>query len=108
VIGFFPEERMMAMPENDTHMAEALYVSRSRTYRGFLHMTRWFVIHAALILFGLLLFSFQEGASGGFIFIAAGVAALAYGMGTTARAVAKPVPNPRATERLQPYRQAAE
>jgi len=99
---------MMAMPRNDTDMAEELYASRWRTYRGFLHMARWFVIHSALILFGLLLFRFQEGASGGFIFIAAGVAALAYGMGTTARAVAKPVPKPHAAERPQPYRQAAE
>jgi hypothetical protein len=71
-------------------------------------LTRWFVIHAALILFGLLLFRFQEGASGGFIFIAAGVAALAYGMGTTGRAVARPSAEPRAAERSQPYREAAE
>jgi len=99
---------MMTMPHNDTDKAEELYASRRRTYRGFLHMTRWFVIHAALILFGLLLFRFQEGASGGFIFIAAGVAALAYGMGTTARAVAKPARDSHAEEQPPLYRQAAE
>ena len=93
---------------NDTDTAEELYTSRQRTYRGFLHMTKWFVIHAALILFGLLLLRFQESASAGFIFIAAGVAALAYGMGTTARAVAKPMPKSDAADRPLAYRQAAE
>lgn len=96
------------MPQNDTSMAGEIYTARSRTYRGFVHMIKWFVIHSALILFGLLLFRYQEGASGGFTFIAAGVAALAYGIGTTSRAAAKRSPASGPAEEPRPYRQAAE
>lgn len=96
------------MPLDDTEVAERLYASRRRTYRGFLHLTKWFVIHSALILLGLLLFRYQEGSSGGFILIAAGAVAMANGILTTGRVVAKPAPKPGTADRAGPLRQAAE
>ncbi len=69
--------------------AEADFVPHERTYFGFVHMAAWFAIHTAIILFGLLLLGVEDMTVTGVLVILAGVIALGYGVGSTARAAAK-------------------
>ena len=79
----------MAMSDSSRRVDETLYASRTRTFHGFLHMSKWFTIHSALILVGLYLWGVQAAEITGLSLVFLGVVTLVYGAGTTSRAAAK-------------------
>jgi hypothetical protein len=92
----FPQEATMAMPERSQRVDETLYASRTRTFHGFLHMSKWFTIHSALILVGLYLWGVQSAEAIGLSLVFLGVVTLVYGAGTTSSAAARAAEDRRA------------
>lgn len=60
------------------------YASHRRQYRRFLHLTKWFVIHALIMLPALYFFLVGNQPLVGGILLAAAIAALGYGIVSTA------------------------
>ncbi len=76
----------MAEQTATSHTSPTEYRRHQKTYYGFLHMLRWFLVHAALILAGLFIGFGQGAVFAGWLFIGMGVAALLYGVATTSSA----------------------
>lgn len=81
----------MAEQTTDRQARTTEYRRHEKTYYGFLHMAKWFLVHAALILIGLFVAFGQNATFAGWLFIGAGVAALFYGVATTAGAAERAV-----------------
>lgn len=76
----------MAMAKSNHQMDEKIYAARARTFHGFVHMTKWFAIHTAVILIGLFLWGIQGAEFIGMGLVFLGIATLVYGAATTRRA----------------------
>lgn len=62
------------------------YASHQRTFRRFIHLLKWFVVHMALLLPALYFFIIGGQAIAGTVFLILAVAALGYGIVTLAEA----------------------
>jgi hypothetical protein len=60
------------------------YMNHERQYRRFLHLTKWFVIHALIMLVALYFFLIGNQPVTGAVFLAISVGAITYGIFTTA------------------------
>lgn|SRR5690606_24512160 len=59
------------------------YRSHERQYKRFVHLTKWFVIHAVILLVALYAFLIAQEAITGTVLLALALAALGYGIFTT-------------------------
>lgn len=74
-------EREAAEADFDTPRRD--FVSHVRQYNRFLHLLRWFIVHALLVLPALYFFLVGGNAIAGVIFLALAVGALGYGIIST-------------------------
>jgi hypothetical protein len=79
----------MADSDSGHRIEEEIYGARARTFHGFIHLTKWFAIHAAVILIGLFFWGIQGAEYLGIALVVLGVATLIYGAATTRRAARK-------------------
>jgi hypothetical protein len=80
-------------PANDTSSqvdpATEIIRDREKTWGGFMHLVRRFLIHMACILAALYCFIFAANPLGGAFFLAAAAVVLVYGIVTIPRAASK-------------------
>lgn len=74
-----------AIEEPNPVQRDAEYREHTRTYNGFLHLTKWFLIHIPLLLLGIYAMTLGGSMAGGVVLIVVGIAALVYGILTTPR-----------------------
>lgn len=72
-----------AIEEPTPAQIDAEYTEHTKTYNGFLHLTKWFLIHVPLLLIGLYVMTLGGSMAGGTVLIVIAIAALVYGILTT-------------------------
>ncbi|WP_332715908.1 aa3-type cytochrome c oxidase subunit IV [Pelagibacterium mangrovi] len=73
-----------AIAEPTPTQLDAEYAEHTRTYNGFVHLAKWFLIHMALLLGGIYVATLGGSVVGGVAIIVIAFAALIYGIISTA------------------------
>lgn len=76
----------MANAPSHPTVSRSEYLYHEKTFHGFLHVVRWFLMHIALLLSGLYFGVIQGAVAGAWFLIAVAIVALGMGLLTTPRA----------------------